>query len=699
MPNHETIEVLFKGLEVDYYTQSYGCWAPAEITDVDPETGSVKLSTRRMPISRQETQKLLRPRTKPGRRELEWIFKVLREGRADVEARTAFRIHARPRDSGEMVLQEAGMKSAGAELDVLLGVSGSTYELWKRATKEMKRKEVALPPGWQECYSSTTGRVYYRCGQGRDKQTQWHRPAGAHSSWPEMDFDGFVVAFWEMMDAVRQRWGQVITIEAKAQSGDEALHEDYSFGHPWKMLGSGTFGSVYLAMHKKTGMKRAIKKIDRRDVRGTPDKLDSEVGRLRLLDHPNIVRLYDFYECHQEIYLAMDFCSGGDLSGHAKELKQAGMVLEDIVIVSVVRQLMQAVAHIHARSLIHLDIKPANIVVVPEVKTMPPGRGADPACRGRLLDASKSVHVMLIDLGLAKIFRPGNFEGQEGIGTPATMAPEVWSGVVTPAADVFSCGATLFFLLAFKYPFPKAPMDSMAAQRYWAKSPKHTPWPAERSYSTASHELTEAMLAEDRQSRPTATQCLQHRYLAIMDPGADDMPPKVSDRIQRLVKAPERSVLHKSVALAVAASWPSHRLPTIRKAFERLDTGGTGRLTKAQVERALVSLGTDQSLACQAADAVDLSRDGLIDWTEFIAAIIPLSSKDLEKDLRQLFDQVDYDKDGCLDSQGLEELLATNHLRAEVADEVMEHLVGRRGSKAKVDWQTFRRHFKSISAD
>jgi len=325
---------------------------------------------------------------------------------------------------------------------------------------------------------------------------------------------------------------------------------------------------------------------------------------------------------------------------------------------------------------------------------LPPGR-PDPQVE---LDPTKPIHIMLIDLGLATIFRPGGVSDGHVRGSPATMAPEVWRCIETPAADIFSYGATLFFLLTGNYPFQVPVGDLCDSIDYWNCHPKHAPYTAGSMYSNSAYNFCDKLLAIRRQKRPTVAQCLQDDFF-LKDEPLKSMGPEVNERLQRLAKAPDRSLLYRSVALELASLWPSYRLPSIRRAFEELDVAGTGRLHKAQFVQALIGLGVERDTAQKAFEAVDLSRDDLVDWTEFVAACIKLSCSSLDDDLRDLFSMADGDGDGFLDRRDLTKLLKTEHLSAEAADSTIRELVGSSESSKKVDWPTFHRHFRSICID
>ncbi|CAK0883283.1 unnamed protein product [Prorocentrum cordatum] len=319
---------------------------------------------------------------------------------------------------------------------------------------------------------------------------------------------------------------------------------------------------------------------------------------------------------------------------------------------------------------------------------MLPGRAPGPFL---LRQVYEQPHVMVIDLGVAKIFQPGNFRHNRPIGTPATMAPEVWSGDITPKADVFSCGVVLFELLALSLPF-NCTAQHEEAINYWFSMPL-APWSRTRHASNAAVELCRRMLRLDRHMRPTASQCLRAPFFEARGI-SDDADGSVAALLKGLVHVPERSVLHNSVALSIAQAWPSNQLPTIKAAFRELDAGASGQLTKDQVALALERLGVDREPARASADALDLSRSGAVGWTEFVAGCIRLGSDRFEEDLLRIFKEADSDNDGLLTQKDVASLLAADHLHGDAACDVFADLVGRVDPGARVDWPTFRRHFR-----
>lgn len=663
---------LVEGGQVDYYSETFRCWIPAVVISVDPETGALKIDLKpRDKLDLVEQRLKLRPRTRPQRPHLEWVRRTLREGRMEEEAQAVFRRYAGAgarRGAVPASLSPEVLGAVGSELDGLLGVSGCVVAL-RKAVEQLGNQRRDF------------GEAVEQLNDQR------------------LSAEAFGEVFWELLWKVQRDFGQALLHEVpSSQRCNLRVQEVYRFE---RTLGMGTFGTVKLARSRATGAERAVKLISKSEhLWGTAEQVKVEVDHLCSLDHPHIVRLYEHFEDATHIYLVMDFCSGGELFSVVRahrESRRMGCIPEPFI-AHVMRQVMMAIAHVHARGIVHMDLKSTNIMLMPNKSTLPPGGEEQGPTQ---VNVNEKPHVMIIDLGVAQIFRPGNFKCNRPMGTPATMAPEVWRGEIHPKADVFSCGVVLFELLSLSFPF-HCGVDPTEAIRYWASQPC-IPWQQIVTPSDTGMELCRRMLALNRRDRPTALACLRLPFL--QEPGLAQSSGRESNPVpERLVRqlacAAQRSVLHKSVALLLAREWPANQLPSIKRLFQKLDTARSGRLSLDRLEAGLLGLGVEAARAQEAAEAMDLSRDGTVCWSEFVAACIDLGSAACERALRRVFDGADADRDGLLSQQDLCQLLKADHLRGEqeAARDVFVELTGRADPGARIDWPTFRGHFRTEGA-
>lgn len=197
-----------------------------------------------------------------------------------------------------------------------------------------------------------------------------------------------------------------------------------------EMLGRGGMAEVYKAYHAELNVFRAIKFIRPEFVRSDDFRVrfQREARAIEQLDHPYIIRIYDFGVHEKMYYMVMQFVDGDNL----KDLLAEQGPIEAEQALTWVTQIADALAYAHARDVIHRDIKPENIML------------------------STDGQVKLMDFGIAKLLNSDTQLTQTGvgIGTPAYMAPEqATAESVTASTDVYALSIVLFELLTGQQPF------------------------------------------------------------------------------------------------------------------------------------------------------------------------------------------------------------------------------------------------------
>ncbi|XP_039597993.1 MAP/microtubule affinity-regulating kinase 3a isoform X7 [Polypterus senegalus] len=194
-----------------------------------------------------------------------------------------------------------------------------------------------------------------------------------------------------------------------------------------KTIGKGNFAKVKLARHILTGREVAIKIIDKTQLNPTSlQKLFREVRIMKILNHPNIVKLFEVIETDKTLYLVMEYASGGEVfdylvaHGRMKE-KEAR---------SKFRQIVSAVQYCHQKYIVHRDLKAENL----------------------LLDAD--MNIKIADFGFSNEFTLGN-KLDTFCGSPPYAAPELFQGKKYdgPEVDVWSLGVILYTLVSGSLPF------------------------------------------------------------------------------------------------------------------------------------------------------------------------------------------------------------------------------------------------------
>src|SRR5215213_7395683 len=200
--------------------------------------------------------------------------------------------------------------------------------------------------------------------------------------------------------------------------------EGYTIEEP---LSAGAMGAVYRAHRTDDNVPVAIKRLlDTRHVA----RFEIEARLLSTLNHPGVVNVMDYFTAETGVFLVMEMIKGNDLGVVLKERGNPGLPVDDAI--EYTRQACEALQYVHDQQIVHRDVKPANLIDVPD-----PGG------------------VVLVDFGVARLI--GEEEqvdaGTVGIGTPRFMAPEVFAGgTVSARSDVFGMAATLWTLLTGKPP-------------------------------------------------------------------------------------------------------------------------------------------------------------------------------------------------------------------------------------------------------
>ena len=263
------------------------------------------------------------------------------------------------------------------------------------------------------------------------------------------------------------------------------------------VLGSGGYGTVYLAEDVETGEQVAVKRIPKSRKRSPPEKvkrnLIKEAGLLEMMQFsPGVIGIMDKYEDDRNAYLVMEYVQGGSLEEyvhrHRRDLTEADLS-------AIARNVFEFLSDCHAVDVVFADVKPANFMMT----STEPG----------------DLTLKAIDFGCSQFKVAG-----EGLttrtGTFKYFAPEVFKQNYGPAADNWSMGIMMFRIMSGSYPWwspsrnlsPTEAMEDVCSDDPVPFDPSH--W---KRWSPAAQSFVEALLEKDPSKRITADEALVHPWM------------------------------------------------------------------------------------------------------------------------------------------------------------------------------------------
>ena len=376
---------------------------------------------------------------------------------------------------------------------------------------------------------------------------------------------------------------KITTEDYKGEVQDKVENHYVLFDPP---LGSGLFGTVHRAKHKKTGVERAIKKIKKSAVEqgNSIEMLLSDFHILKKLSHPNIIEVYEYYIDDDHIAIVSQYCSGGELfdliiqQNKFTEATAAGYFV----------QILSAIVYCHERSLVHCDLKPENIVIAEKGGSQ----------------------LKVIDFGNAAFINNNKLTSK--FGTVYYIAPEVLLGSYDEKCDVWSLGVILYILLSGRPPFNgNSDREILTNVRQG-----QVKFPPERWKNTSEQaiDLITQMLNKDPEKRISSKAAMAHPWVQEQThpTSAMDMP-LTKESIRALKDFNAGTKLQEAILYYITINLSSNEeMNDLTQKFMSLDQDRDGQISVRDLRKTLVDLGKDP-LVC---DAIVAKILGSLEETE-----------------------------------------------------------------------------------
>ncbi|KAL5557559.1 hypothetical protein UlMin_039795 [Ulmus minor] len=448
--------------------------------------------------------------------------------------------------------------------------------------------------------------------------------------------------------------------------------ERYTIG---KLLGHGQFGYTYVATDKNNGDLVAVKRIEKNKM-VLPIAVEDVKREVKILQelqgHENVVQFYNAFENDSNVYIVMELCEGGELLDRILAKKDSRYTEKDAAVV--VRQMLKVAAQCHLHGLVHRDMKPENFLF-----------------KSNRVDSP----LKATDFGLSDFIKPGK-KFQDIVGSAYYVAPEVLKRKSGPESDVWSIGVITYILLCGRRPFWDKTEDGIFKEVLRNKPDfRRKPWP---SISNSAKDFVKKLLVKDPRARLTAAQALSHPW--VREGGsASDIPIDISvlNNMRQFVRY---SRLKQFALRALASTLDDAEISDLKDQFDAIDVDKNGAISLEEMRQALAKdlpWKLKESRVLEILQAIDSNTDGLVDFSEFVAAALhvhQLEEHDSDKWQQRsqaAFEKFDIDKDGYITP---EELRLHTGLRGSIDPLLEEADIDKDG---KISLSEFRRLLRTAS--
>ena len=414
-----------------------------------------------------------------------------------------------------------------------------------------------------------------------------------------------------------------------------------------KILGKGSYGVVYLVKHKQLHRYFAMKIIPKkRKSKVDEETLMNEINILKKLDHPNILKITDFYSLKNEYNIITEYCQEGELFNEIRAYAPFSEPLAGYYM----KQILTAVCYCHGMNVIHRDLKPENILIVRRAKN-----GCHP--------------IKIIDFGTAKVFSKGKNENLL-IGSSYYIAPEVLSRNYTEKCDLWSCGVIMYILLTGRPPFGGNNDEEIIARIKRGKYDlSKYPWGI---ISQEAKDLIKCLIEPNPTKRLSAEQALKHPWFELKNMKAIDRQlnnietTNANKLVNNLKRYKSDNILRCAViAYLVHNNTQLSQAHDAIKLFNKIDTNGDGKIVKEELYNGLQSfLKLEGDSLKKEVDEIfnniDTDHNGYIEYEEFIRAAIDKEYFLNNNFLKFAFNYFDQDRSGNITLEEVTKLFYQN---------------------------------------
>ena len=461
------------------------------------------------------------------------------------------------------------------------------------------------------------------------------------------------------------------------------------YTNPWNVykelatLGEGSFGvvkKVCLKNHEE--MIRAMKIIPKEVVKEEEEgkKLIDEIGILKNLEHPNIMKIYECFEDEENVYIVSEFCDEGDLLSKMEKVRS----LNEIIVKFLMGQIFDAIAYLHANRVFHGDIKLENVMLYKASHRK--GRGftkinsdlkkdknlqkdIEKSFNQKTFKTKKSFNyiidmndyvVKLIDFGCCKyLYKKKDTKLSGIVGTSIYCSPEVIDDLYDEKSDEWSCGVLMYILLCGRPPFEGDTEDEIYAAIKKGKFDFDKP--EFKNVSSNCKKLIKRLIEPNPKKRIKASEALHHEFFKEnYNPSAvnQDVDKEDIKKLLKIEKLPSK--FHELIEAYLCFNFiPKEEENNLTKFFKYLDHKEKNRLIRSDFEKAFKDNNieyTEEDID-RIIEASDSDGNNSIEYQEFLRAMCNKETLHSDENLKSVFDAIDEGQKGFINVEDIKSFI------------------------------------------
>ena len=520
-------------------------------------------------------------------------------------------------------------------------------------------------------------------------------------------------------------------------------------------IGKGSYGSVYKVQNKNTNIIRAMKIIPKKYQKDN-EEIMREINILKNLDHPNVMKIYEFLEDEKNYYLIQEFCDEGDLESVLDKKK----IFCEFLVKFIMYQVFLAINYLHANNIVHQDIKKKNVSIIKynqekkenainQIKTNSsikklkrmktekiiysnPIQNKDDIfiiinedkeiqeelsktkliknlskkAKEYLYELSKR-SIKVIDFGEA-IFMPQKKKFINDIaGTINYLSPELLKGQMIKELDEWACGVLMYYLLSGKFPFDGKTEDeifnNIETQKLYLDIPEL------KNISVDCKDLISKLLERDVTKRLSANKALEHNFFKTgikMKKIVGGMEKKQTEQVLndwiKLQKGrgSNAGLFKKAVLAYMAFNFvEKEEEKKMKNLFYKMSGGNKNFLiTKENFANSIKQVSdnyTDEEIN-ELFDKLDDNKSGIIEYEEIVRGFSDREKLLNEKNMRQAFKFFDKDKNGTISWTEISNVVFKNKKMPKIImKQFLEEISSESGNDVRISFEDFCRIIKS----